>query len=136
MNFEEAKEQAVKYLVRTLRTEMEVRNKLKKLNVDDEMIDDVVSYLKEISYIDDNNYANSYIRQCEKMPKYSKYEIKMKLSQKGIDKEIIDNAIGNLSYNYEAKIVEKLLKTKLKDMDELKQKAYLYRRGFKINNEF
>jgi len=33
MNFEEAKEKAVRYLVLQLRTEEEVRNKLRKLNV-------------------------------------------------------------------------------------------------------
>ena len=55
MNFEEAKEKAVKYLVLALRTELEVRNKLKKINVEDDVINDVIEYLKEIGYIDETN---------------------------------------------------------------------------------
>lgn len=133
MNFEEAKEKAVKYLVRALRTENEVRNKLKNLNVDDEVIDDVISYLKDIDYINDNTYVDAYLRQCEKIPKYSKYEIKIKLMQKGISKDLINEKIKNLDSNYEKNIVDKLMATKLKNMDSIKQKAYLYRRGFNTN---
>ena len=89
MNFEEAKEKAVKYLVLALRTELEVRNKLKKINVEDDVINDVIEYLKEIGYIDDSKYVDSYLRQSINIPKYSLYEIKMKLIQKGIDKNLV-----------------------------------------------
>ena len=64
MNFEQAKEKAVKYLVLTLRTENEVRNKLKRLNVEEDIIEEVINYLKGINYINDSNYIEAYIRQC------------------------------------------------------------------------
>ena len=38
MEFEEAKERAVRYLVLALRTQREVENKLRKLKVNDEII--------------------------------------------------------------------------------------------------
>ena len=53
MEFEEAKERAVRYLVLALRTQREVENKLRKLKVNDEIIFQVVEYLKDIGYIDD-----------------------------------------------------------------------------------
>ncbi len=135
MNFEQAKEKAVKYLVLTLRTENEVRNKLKKLNVEEDIIEQVIEYLKGINYINDSNYIEAYIRQCIKIPKYSKYEIKMKLLQKGINKNLLEEKLEEHDMQeYEKKIVEKLKSSKLKDMDEIKQKAYLYRRGFNISN--
>lgn len=135
MNFEQAKEKAVKYLVLTLRTENEVRNKLKKLNVEEDIIEQVIEYLKGINYINDSNYIEVYIRQCIKIPKYSKYEIKMKLLQKGINKNLLEEKLEEHDMQeYEKKIVEKLKSSKLKDMDEIKQKAYLYRRGFNISN--
>lgn len=134
MNFEEAKEKAVKYLVLALRTETEVRNKLKKLDVEEEVINEVLEYLKRINYIDDSKYVDAYLRQCISIPKYSKFEIKMKLIQKGIDKNLIEQKLDEFdSYNYEKSLVEKLLNGKLKNMEPLKQKAYLYRRGFNIN---
>ncbi len=135
MNFEEAKERAVKYLVLALRTEKEVKDKLKKINVDDEIIDEVCQYLKELGYINDVYYTEAYLRQCESIPKYSKYEIRMKLIQKGVDRDLVSEKIANnLNPNYEAKIVEKLMNGKLKNMEPLKQKAYLYRRGFKLSD--
>ena len=133
MNFEEAKEKAVKYLVLALRTEEEVRQKLRKLNVEENVISDVLEYLKSICYIDDLKYVDAYLKQCIKMPKYSKYEIKMKLIQKGINKNLIEEKLIEIDNTYETKLIEKLINGKLKDMEPLKQKAYLYRRGFNTN---
>ncbi len=134
MNFEEAKEKAVRYLVLQLRTEEEVRNKLRKLNVDEDIIIQVTEYLKSIGYIDDSKYIDAYLRQSLSMPKYSKYEIRMKLLQKGVDKNLLAEKLNEFdSYNYEKSLINKLLNGKLKNMEPLKQKAYLYRRGFNIN---
>ena len=136
MNFEQAKERAVKYLVLALRTEKEVKDKLRKLNVEEDIIDEVCEYLKGLGYINDVYYTEAYLRQCESIPKYSKYEIKMKLIQKGIDKDLATEKIANnLNPNYEVKIVDKLMNGKLKNMEPLKQKAYLYRRGFKVSSD-
>ena len=135
MNFEQAKERAVKYLVLALRTEKEVKDKLRKLNVEEDIIDEVCEYLKGLGYINDVYYTEAYLRQCESIPKYSKYEIRMKLIQKGVDKDLVSEKIANnLNPNYEAKIVDKLMNGKLKNMEPLKQKAYLYRRGFKLSD--
>ena len=137
MEFEEAKERAVRYLVLALRTQREVENKLRKLKVNDEIIFQVVEYLKDIGYIDDLKYVDAYLRQCKSIPKYSVYEIKMKLLQKGIDKELLQKKLSKFnSKNYEKKLVEKLLNGKLKNMEPIKQKAYLYRRGFNISDNF
>lgn len=136
MNFEEAKERAVKYLVLQLRTEMEVKQKLQKLNIEEEIITEVLEYLKSIGYIDDSKYVDAYLRQSVNIPKYSVFEIKMKLKQKGISKDLIEKKISEFdSKDYEEKLVEKLKSGKLKNMEEIKQRAYLYRRGFKINND-
>lgn len=137
MNFEEAKEKAVRYLVLQLRTEEEVKNKLRKLNVEEDIIIEVTEYLKSIGYIDDLKYVDAYLRQCISLPKYSKYEIKMKLIQKGINKNLLSEKLEEFdSYNYEKALVNKLLNSKLKNMEPLKQKAYLYRRGFNISNTY
>lgn len=133
MDFEEAKEKAVRYLVLQLRTEDEVKNKLRKLSVEEEIILEVTDYLKSIGYIDDSKYIDAYLRQCLNIPKYSKYEIRMKLLQKGIDKNLISEKLNEFDgCNYEKKLIDKLLNSKLKNMEPLKQKAYLYRRGFDI----
>ena len=133
MSFEIAKEKALRYLVLAKKTEKEVANKLQKSGFDDEIITQVISYLKELSYVDDIEYVDAYIRQCMRLQNYSVYEIKNKLLQKGIKKYIIEDKLEQLSQTkYEKELVNKLLRGKLKDMEPLKQKQYLYRRGFKI----
>lgn len=135
MNFEEAKEKAVKYLVLALRTEEEVKIKLRKLEVEEEIIEQVTEYLKSIGYIDDSKYVDAYLRQCVSIPKYSRYEIRMKLKQKGINKGLLAQKMEEFDGdNYEKMLIEKLKCGKLKSIEPLKQKAYLYRRGFNLEN--
>ena len=131
MSFEVAKEKALRYLVTAKKTEQEVRNKLKKCNFEESIIEDVISYLKDLDYINDKDYIDAYIRQCMRLQNYSIYEIKNKLLQKGIKKDIMEKKLEVLKQsNYEKELVNKLLNGKLKNMEEIKQKQYLYRRGF------
>ena len=83
MSFEAAKEKAIKYIVVAKKTKQEVRNKLTKSGFDDETIEEVISYLEKLNYLDDNEYVDAYIRQCMRLQSYSIYEIKQKLLQKG-----------------------------------------------------
>ena len=131
MSFEVAKEKALRYLVTAKKTEQEVRNKLRKSNFEEETIEDVISYLKDLDYINDNDYIDAYIRQCMRLQNYSIYEIKNKLLQKGLKKDIIEKKLESLRQSsYEKELIDKLLNSKLKNMEEIKQKQYLYRRGF------
>ena len=77
MDFEIAKEKAVRYLVTAKKTEHEVRLKLKKSKFSEEIIDDVVNYLIKINYINDEDYVDAYIRQCMHLLNYSIFEISL-----------------------------------------------------------
>lgn len=134
MSLELAKEKAIRYIVVAKKTESEVRKKLDKLGFDDNIIDEVIKYLINLGYIDDTDYVDAYIRQCMRLLNYSIYEIKNKLLQKGIKKDIIEEKIHKLyESDYEKQLIQKLLNGKLKSMEKLKQKQYLYRRGFRCN---
>lgn len=136
MDFEVAKEKAIRYIGISRKTEYEVFQKLRKLKFDDEVINKVIEYIKNLNYLNDHEYVDAYIRQCMRLQNYSIYEIKNKLLQKGIKKDIIDEKIEVLyESDYEKNVVEKLLKGKLKNTDDEKRKAYLYRRGFKTFKE-
>ncbi len=128
-----ARDKAIRYIGISKKTEYEVRQKLKGLKITSSVIDEEIEYLKELGYIDDVDYVESYIKQCYKMQNYSIYEITNKLLQKGIKASIIDEEIDSLKESdYEVQVVEKLLNGKLKSYDEIKQKSYLYRRGFRV----
>jgi len=132
MDIEIAKQKAIAYLIKSKKTSNEVMLKLRKLGFTDDIINEVVSYFTELGYIDDNDYVDAYIRQCMRLQNYSLFEIKNKLLQKGIKKDIIEEKLQVLEdSNYERELVEKLLNGKLKNMEEIKQRQYLFRRGFK-----
>lgn len=127
-------EAAVRYLVRGKKTESEVRNKLKKTGYSNDEINKCIEYMKELNYIDDNDYAKKYMLQNERMKKYSIYELKIKLLQKGLDKDIISKAIEKLPDNYEREVVSHLKRVKGNTMEEIKFKQYLLKRGFRGGN--
>ena len=132
MEYEVAKEKAIRYIVIARKTEDEVRKKLAKSGFNNEIVDKVIVHLKKLDYINDSEYVDAYIRQCMRLLNYSIYEIKNKLLQKGIKKDIIEEKLQILyESEYEEKIVKKLINGKLKSLETLKQKQYLFRRGFK-----
>lgn len=128
-----ARDKAIKYIGISKKTEFEVKQKLKRLNIASSVIDEEIEYLKELGFLNDDDYVSSYVKQCEKMLNYSIYEIRNKLLQKGIKASIIEEKIQILiDSDYEKNVMEKLINGKLKSYDDVKKKTYLYRRGFKF----
>ena len=90
MEFEEAKQKAIKYIGISKKTEYEIKQKLIRLGYNQDIIDMVISYLLNIGYVNDYDYVEAYLRQNERFLKYSIFEIEQKLLQKGIKKDIIE----------------------------------------------
>lgn len=131
-----ARKRAMFLLEKMDRTESQLRNKLRQGFYGEDLIDDAVAYVKKYHYIDDNRYAQTYVR-CQKERK-SKRQIKMDLMQKGVDREMIEQAI-EIEYGAESEqelIMKWVEKRKYKignsDVKE-KQKMYqfLMRKGFR-----
>lgn len=133
MDFELAKFKAIKYIGISKKTEYEVITRLRKSNVDDDIIYKVIDHLNEFGYINDEDYVDSYIRQNLRFQKYSIFEIREKLKAKGIKSSLIDNKIKtNIPDDYEQEVIEKIYNVKSKKLDEAQIKQYLYRRGFNL----
>ena len=128
-----ARDKAIRYIGISKKTEYEVRQKLKRLQVTSSVIDEEIEYLKELGFIDDNDYVKCFVRQCAKLKQYSIYEIYNKLLQKRLQTSIIEEELELLKdSDYEEQVKEKLMNGKLKSYDEEKKKAYFYRTGFKF----
>ena len=135
MDYDLIKQKVVAYIGFSKKTEYEVKNKLIKLNANSEEINSILNELKQMEYVDDNDYIDSYIRQNINLCKYSIYELKQKLMQKGLNRDLIESKLQLLyDNNYEEKVVDKILKSRSKSMDQLKLKQYLYKRGFRKYN--
>ncbi len=131
--FDAQKTKVFKYITYKKRTEQEVRNKFKG-QINEQMLDEIIDYLKEAKYLDDYEFIEKQVKEYIKLKTMSIKEIKYKLLTKGLDKKLIETYISNNIEElneYEEKCKQKirLKKSELSD-EEIKQ--YLYRKGYKI----
>jgi len=143
--FEKAKNYAFLLLKFRLRSENELIERLKRKNFSEELSREVVNFLKEKRFVDDNLFARAWINSRLKRP-FGLRRIRSELKAKGVGKEVVEEEIGNVSDNYaEEDIVVDLIKqklSKLKGIEPIVAKrriyGYLIRRGFSpeiiINN--
>ena len=116
-------------------TEKALYTKLRENQYPEEVIRDAVDYVKGYGYIDDERYAESYVRY--KRGQMSNREIIRRLREKGIDDNAIENAIAaeKLDSNDEEELIRRLICKKCKCPSELDYKeknkllAYMYRKG-------
>lgn len=133
-----AKKRAMHILEQMDRTEHQLREKLAKGEYPQECIDSAVEYVKKYKYLDDERFASSYVRYHQE--KLSRQQLSVKLSQKGVSKDIIAEA---LEMEYEADDGEKirnLLTKRHFDPDNTDRQEnnkiyqYILRRGFKSSD--
>ena len=86
---EGAKYAAARILSAGRKTEFEIKQRLRQKGFSSEDISSAAEMFKKSGIINDEQYAASYIKDAVNLKKYSIRQIKMKLMQKGIDKEII-----------------------------------------------
>ncbi|MDF2540004.1 MAG: hypothetical protein K0S76_3025 [Herbinix sp.] len=140
-----AKQKALAILKYMDRTKYELNSKLKDAGYTDPIIELVMDYVTGYGYINDERFASSYVKN--RMNTKSKMIIKMELIRKGIDKDLIGDAITseyriedlNSSEDPELSAIKKAILKKGKDLVNLsydeKQKLVgnLYRKGFDID---
>lgn len=93
-----AKLRAMHLLTDMGRTEEQLRTKLKRGGYPDDIVKEVIAYVKSFGYINDAAYARSFIDS--RKDKKSKREIYAALAEKGIARDEIDEAMEEC-YGYE-----------------------------------
>lgn len=134
--FDREKTKVFKYITFKKRTENEIRTKFKK-DIDEDMLEDIIEYLKEAGYINDYNYIERQVQEYMALKSMSIKEIQYKLYQKGIDRKVIEEYISKNREEleeYERKSLKKIKDKKSNQMDEEQLKAYLYKKGYKIED--
>ncbi len=119
------------------KSEYELRLKMKNKGFEPDLIDNAIRTLKEKKYLDDERYCQMFINDKINISKHGLRKIKEALYYKGIDKEIIEEKIKNISQESEEERAYILGEKKLiniKEADNRKKFAklsnYLIGRGF------
>ena len=134
--FDKGKTKILKYILYKKRSENEVRRKFAK-ELDENMLEDIIEYLKEAKYIDDKQYIERTINNFQILKNLSLVEVKNKLITKGIRKDDIEDYFYENKEkleNYEIKSVKNIIQKKQKDMEFDKIKLYLLKKGYKSDN--
>ena len=137
---EKARAYALLLLKFRLRSEQELKARLKQKGFSEELAGSTVSFLKDKEFIDDRIFAKGWVSSRLKRP-FGLRRIKQELIQKGLDKEIIEETFVQTKEDYnESQIVSQLAQqrfSKLKGIEPFKAKArvyaYLMRRGFSLD---
>ena len=134
--FDKAKTQVLKYVLYQKRCEQEVRTKFIN-KIEENMLEDIIEYLKEAEYINDKEYIKSKINNFMAIKNMSIQEIKYKLLSKGVNKyqleDYIDDNIEELN-EYEIKSASNIIQKKIKVQELQEIKNFLYKKGYKIDN--
>lgn len=131
--FDKEKTKVLKYIMFKKRSEYEIRNKFSR-TIDENLLDDIIEYLKEAEYINDKEYIDRAINEFIALKTLSIKEIKYKLFVKGLDKNLIENYIYNHSdelNDYELNSATKIAIKKSVIMDENEIKQFLLKKGYK-----
>ena len=115
----------------------DVRDKLKTFDLPQEEKDKILDYLLDNRFVNDERFAKSFVRGKINQSGWGLNKIRFHLMQKGIAKEIIDEALGQTDEDlYRQRLID-ILKTKSKTVKaetdfEKKRKlaAYAMQKGF------
>lgn len=128
---------SLRFLSYRPRSIKEIRDYLKKKKVSVVTIEKIISVLLEKRFLDDLAFTQWWIDQRTRVKQKGIRIIRIELSQKGIAKEIIEQAIHETEPELQTQALEKLLQKKLRrykglERRELYQKlgATLMRAGY------
>lgn len=134
--FDKEKTKVLKYILYKKRTEQEIRKKFSS-TIDENMLEDIIEYLKEARYINDNDFIDKTINNFMLLKNLSIKEIQYKLMAKGLNKTDIEDYIYENKEEleeYEIKSARNILYKKATTMEPPEIKQYLLKKGYKSEN--
>ncbi len=135
--FRSAKNYALRLIKFRVRSQKEVRDKLKRRDYSPETVEKVVESLKKAGLLDDALFAKLWVTSRVKRP-FGFARLSYELKSKGIDKDLIEETFSHFRDNYrEEDVIREIVARKIKNMkhlapDKIKSRLYgfLMRRGY------
>ena len=134
--FDKEKTKVLKYIIYKKRSEQEIRNKFAK-TIDENMLEDIIEYLKEANYINDKEFIEKTINNFKILKNLSIKEMKYKLMAKGLNKDDIEDYFYENKEEleeYETKSALNIIYKKSDSMEQDEIKQYLLKKGYKRDN--
>lgn len=129
--YDNLKTKVLKYVLYKKRTEQEVRQKFAENTGN--MLEDVIEYLKQEKYIDDDNYIKRSVDEFIVLKNLSIKELTYKLYTKGLSKNLIDDYVCKNKeklLEYEISSATNIINKKKSSMEEFELKQFLMKKGY------
>lgn len=132
---EVAYQRALKFLAYRIRSEHEVVQRLRKYKSSSDAIDEVMFRLREKEYINDKEFAQTWVENRIEFQPRSTYMLRQELRKKGIADYIIENILQGLDDEKLAscaaeKQIRKFKHLQIEEEFRKKMYGYLARKGF------
>lgn len=129
---------ALWYLSKRSRTQKELEDRLERKEYSSDDIKYAIRRLKELEFIDDAKYTESYIRNAKLGKPKGKHRLRMELIRKGVDKELVEQKIEEgFGENEMDELIAQAGKSYLKKCSNLpKEKVYNRLMGFLLRRGF
>ena len=134
--FDKEKTKVLKYIIYKKRSEQEIRNKFAK-TIDENMLEDIIEYLKEANYINDKEFIEKTINNFKILKNLSIKEMKYKLMAKGLNKDDVEDYFYENKEEleeYETKSALNIIYKKSDSMEQDEIKQYLLKKGYKMDS--
>ena len=117
INIDKCKNYAINLVSKKMYTKKEITDKMRQKGFSSTAISEVISLLEEYAYIDDNVYANLYVR--EYLKKYGSKKLAYNLKIKGISDDIIKEVLIDFDNKNELyELIRKKINSSLNDQKE------------------
>ncbi len=123
---------ALAYAVRRMRSEWEFRDYFRRKQYEPELAEQILAKLAGHGFVDDNKFAEAWIRNRRMLKPVSKRRLVQELKQKRVADDIIEQALAEDETDEHTVLQELVAKKRqqTKYRDNLKLMQYLARQGF------
>lgn len=136
--FDSARQEGIDLALKKLtnrKTEQEIRELLIDAKLSEQVIDEVVAYLSEYGFLDDEAYALLFSRDKRNINGYGPVKIAYALRRKGIDDECIARGLEEYTTDSEKELIQSIVEKKYLRDGELNKTwekivRFLLSRGF------
>ncbi len=133
-----AKNYVYRILARRMYTAKEIRDKLNERGYIDEIIQEVIATVERYGYVNDEVYAEEWVKSRIKSKPKGKIALRQELARKGIDKSIIEDVLSQaFDDSSESDMALELARRKISSYSKndpavarRKLQGFLLRRGF------
>jgi regulatory protein len=124
---EQAREICLRLLAVRPRTYIELAEALTKRGIPDDVIGDVLDRYREVGMVDDAAFARAWVSSRHRSKKLSKRALSSELRRKGVDTELVDDALDQVDDDSEREAARQLVAKRLRGMSSAPPEAVFRR---------